>query len=380
MTEFTALDGQVDVDSRRELLAFTQPDRNHNGGWIGFSPIDNYLYMAFGDGGGSGDPSNLAQNINVPFGKILRIDVDSRENGEYGIPTSNPRYDGPTDMNPEDDLVWAYGLRNPWRSSFDRETGDLYIADVGQGDWEEVNVQPGDSPGNENYGWKVMEGNGCFADGASGIACFDDSLTAPVHTYAHGNGPDTGYSVTGGYVYRGEAEWLRGTYLFGDFVSAQIWSFQFDGENAVNLQNWTSDLAPDTGNLNDLASFGEDADGNLYVIDLGGQIYRIVPGPTCDLNGDFLVDAADFSVLATGWGTETCRLHRRWTDRCRRCGTDVCRVVVRVARGSRGTVSSRTVVRRAPNCGQHSAGRHRSIGSLGHPVRRTAHDIVSRNI
>jgi glucose/arabinose dehydrogenase len=175
----------------------------------------------------------------------------------YGIPDDNPFADG-VDGRPE---VWVYGLRNPWRFSFDRETGDLYIADVGQNQIEEINFQPADSPGGENYGWNVMEGTACFLDGQ----CDTDQFVPPVAEYQH----DHGCSVTGGYVYRGEsAPALRGVYLFADYCTGLLWGLGRDTNGA-----WALSAPVETGLS--VASFGENSDGELFVLDLGGAIYRV---------------------------------------------------------------------------------------------------------
>lgn len=296
-------DDLANIDSRRNVLSFDQPFSNHNGGWIGFGPNDDYLYIASGDGGAGGDPGNRAQNLNSKLGKILRIDVDGTSHGEYGVPDANPFYD-PGDTNLADDEVWAYGLRNPWRASFDRATGDFYIGDVGQGEWEEIDYQPAASTGGENYGWKVMEGNHCFANATQGNPpCFDPQFTPAIHDYPHGGPPDGGFSVTGGYAYRGPIPEIQGTYFFGDFGTSQIWSFVVDDNTKTNFQNRTAELRPPVGSIGNIASFGEDALGNLYIVDLGGEIFRVEARLRCDLTGDGLADAADFGIMATGWGT-----------------------------------------------------------------------------
>jgi glucose/arabinose dehydrogenase len=232
------------------ILTQAQPFENHNGGHLAFGP-DGFLYVALGDGGSGGDPFNNAQNLAVLLGKILRIDVESGVS-PYTIPTGNP-------FNSE---VWAYGLRNPWRFSFDRGTGDLFIADVGQNQFEEVNFQPAASSGGENYGWNIMEGMHCFTD----PACSQAGLTLPVAEYDHLSGD---CSVTGGFVYRGtQYPSLQGIYLYGDFCSGRIWGLRRNG------LVWENQLLLDT-TLN-ISSFGEDEAGNLYVADMtAGVIYKI---------------------------------------------------------------------------------------------------------
>ncbi|MFQ6017315.1 MAG: PQQ-dependent sugar dehydrogenase [Kiloniellaceae bacterium] len=263
----------ADPTSAMTVMTYEQPYRNHNGGWLGFGP-DGYLYIAAGDGGAGGDPGNRAQDVtDQRLGKMLRIDVGGDDYPEdparnYAIPPDNP-FVG----KQGDDEIWAYGLRNPWRASFDRKTGDLWIADVGQSRREEVNFQPAASRGGENYGWKVMEGDLCFAEVPGAPACFDPAFTAPVHVYGRGGG----YSITGGYVYRGPVESLQGLYIFADFGSAQIWGFRYAGRRLAGFGNLTEAFAPQTGSIEDISSFGEDAEGNLYILDLGGEVFKVVP-------------------------------------------------------------------------------------------------------
>ncbi len=258
----------ADGASERIVLQVTQPFSNHNGGHVAFGP-DNYLYIALGDGGSGGDPLGNGQNPATLLGKMLRINVDGAT--PYAIPPTNPFVGSPT-ARPE---IWALGLRNPWRNSFDRVTGDLYIADVGQSSYEEVNYQPVGSAGGENYGWNTVEGNGHCFNPSSG--CDQTGLTLPVLDYDHGQG----CSVTGGYVYRGCAmSDLRGTYFYGDFCSAFIKTVQVSGGVATNPQDRTADLAPGGGlSIDQLSSFGEDARGEIYICDLGGEVFKIVPGP-----------------------------------------------------------------------------------------------------
>jgi glucose/arabinose dehydrogenase len=255
---------RADRESGAILLSVPDPFRNHNGGLVAFGP-DGYLYVGFGDGGASGDPEENAEDPSALLGKILRIDVDRPDAGQpYGIPADNPFADG-VDGAPE---VWAYGLRNPWRFSFDRETGDLWIADVGQNAREEVNVQSAESAGGENYGWDLMEGSACFEDAACEATAEDLDLVLPVAEY----GRDLGISVTGGYVYRGEAvPGLRGVYLFADFGTGLLWGL---GRDAAG--EWVTSEPVETG-INP-SSFGEDAAGELYVTDLNGGLYRVTGG------------------------------------------------------------------------------------------------------
>jgi len=249
------------------LLTITQPFANHNGGQLQFGP-DGYLYIGMGDGGSANDPFCNAQRDDTLLGKLLRIDVDQNVNTApfYGIPPSNP-FAGPG--TPLDE-IWAKGLRNPWRFSFDRATGDLYIADVGQGAREEIDFQPGASAGGENYGWKIMEGTLCGAGGNSGCPagvppCNSPSFKSPLYEYVHaGSGSCTG-TVIGGYLYRGAAyPQLAGVYLYGDYCFG--WLF---GNGQM--------LSP---NLPRLTTFGEDVSGEVYLGTEDGSLYRIVSPAT----------------------------------------------------------------------------------------------------
>ncbi len=253
---------RADPASEEKILQIAQPAPNHNGGQLQFGP-DGALYIGMGDGGRAGDPWDNAQNPQALLGKLLRIRVT--DVATYTIPADNPFVDQPADTaRPE---IWASGLRNPWRFSFDRATGDLYIADVGQNQYEEVNFQPADSRGGENYGWNVMEGAHCYKPPA---ACGAQGLTLPIAEYDHSQG----CSITGGYVYRGTRfPQLTGVYFFGDFCSGRIWGTRqaADGtwETAQLLQQ---PLA--------ISSFGEDAAGELYVLDHGrGEIWHIIAQP-----------------------------------------------------------------------------------------------------
>ncbi|MEX2188589.1 MAG: PQQ-dependent sugar dehydrogenase [Pirellulales bacterium] len=267
------------------LLSYTQSDANHNAGWMAFNPAltpetTQYLYIAAGDGGagndtGSGhtEPGGNAQDItDNRLGKMLRIDVNGDDfpadaNRNYAIPPTNP-FVGATG----DDEIWAYGLRNPWRNSFDRATGDLWIADVGQGQREEVNFQPAASAGGENYGWRVMEGTRCNRTGDP-LPCNDPSFTPPVHEYNHDS--SGGFSITGGYMYRGPIEAIQGQYFFTDYVSNNIWAFKYDGATKTEFAQWNSRLFTDAGSLANLSSFGEDNAGNVYLVSLDGEIHRM---------------------------------------------------------------------------------------------------------
>lgn len=254
------------------LGPISQPSSNHNGGCLQFSPVDGLLYIATGDGGGSGDPQCRAQNGQELLGKILRIDVDSP--GTEYIPPSNPFVGNGAFRN----QIWAYGLRNPWRFGFDRLTGDLYIGDVGQNRREEVNFQPASSAGGENYGWKIMEGLLCFSTSncSNPPQCNAASLVKPVYDYQTGSN----CTVIGGYVYRGCAiPDLAGTYFFADYCSARIWSFEYDGQNRTNFQERTAELRPSTGATGRITSFGEDGRGEIYIVARNG-IFKIMAGGT----------------------------------------------------------------------------------------------------
>ncbi len=273
VAEYTAA-GDADVANATGtiLLTINQPESNHNGGMLAFG-ADGYLYIGSGDGGGGGDQHGTignGQDLNTNLGKLLRIDIDSGD--PYAIPTDNPYAGG--GGSPE---IWAYGLRNPWRFSFDSMTGEVYIADVGQGPdnppgQEEVSVQAGNAA-NVNYGWRIVEGTQCFNPIA---ACNMTAKAAPVHTYPHSQGRR---SITGGYVYRGAClPDIQGRYFFGDYIGTQIYSFEHAGGAITNLQDLESMLDPG-GNINRLTSFGEDGFGELYVISRNGRVFRIVAAP-----------------------------------------------------------------------------------------------------
>jgi len=242
----------------------SQPYSNHNGGCIQFGS-DGKLYMGFGDGGSSNDPGNRAQNMGQTMGKMLRFDVDG------GAPYSandNPFYTGSGGLS---DFIWSLGWRNPWRFSFDRQTGDMWIGDVGQNQREEISFEPASSTGGNNYGWRCMEAYRCT--GLSGCTCNSAALTPAVHEVTHSGG---NCSITGGYLYRGNLmPNMVGRYFFGDYCSGKIWSGQPNGSNALsNVMDHTSDLSIPGGEA--ITSFGEDANGELYVVDAsGGQIWRL---------------------------------------------------------------------------------------------------------
>ncbi len=248
---------QADVNSARTILTIEQPAANHNGGLLKFGP-DGYLYIGTGDGGRGGDPWDNAQNRDVLLGKLLRIDVmNVAGNQPYAIPADNP-FIGEPDMRPE---IWAWGLRNPWRFAFDRATDDLYIADVGQNQYEEVHFQPGDSVGGENYGWNIMEGATCY----NTSACDQTGLEQPIIVYSH----TLGCSITGGYVYRGrQFPQLEGIYFYGDYCSGRIWGLRQTDQQWDNAELLQADLM--------LTSFGEDDAGEVYLTDRNGGVYQLV--------------------------------------------------------------------------------------------------------
>lgn len=265
---------QADPLSETVLLVISQPQSNHNGGWMEFSPKDGYLYIATGDGGGSGDTgtghtaaTGNSQDITSNLlGKMLRIDVDGGV--PYAIPPDNP-FVGITG----DDEIWAYGLRNPWRNAFDPVTGDLYIADVGQGSWEEINFDAHALTGGINYGWRCREGMHDFNfSGDCALATFRE----PIHEYSHGGSPFR-CSITGGEVYRGCAiPDLWGTYFFADYCSNQIWSFR-NGPAVDDFMERTAELDPPSFAISDIVSFGRDAFGEIYICEQGGEVFKIVP-------------------------------------------------------------------------------------------------------
>lgn len=256
ISRFTTTDdpNRADPGSEKILLTFEQPFENHNGGVVAFGP-DGYLYIGTGDGGSRNDPQDNGQSLDTLLGKILRIDVDGGD--PYAIPADNPFADG--GGRPE---IWAYGLRNPWRFSFDSLTGDLYIADVGQNMIEEIDFQPAGAAGGINYGWKYREGS---TDANGGPPAGMESED-PVAEYTHADG----CSVTGGFVYRGEdLPEFRGVYLYADYCSGKMWGLLRGADGT-----WQSSELYQLGGRN-ITSFGQDSRGELYIIDDGGGIYRL---------------------------------------------------------------------------------------------------------
>jgi hypothetical protein len=266
---------QADPASGDAILRVPHPRSNHNGGWIGFGP-DDFLYIAIGDGGGSGDPDNNGQNPATLLGKILRIDpgrdgFPADDARDYDIPPDNPFASG--GGAPE---VFAFGLRNPFRNSFDPATGNLWIGDVGQNAVEEVDLlRPGD--GGANFGWPIMEGTSPYRGGSTA------GLTPPVAEYVHGAGTRQGNTVIGGYVYRGNVQSLQGLYVFADFIRPNVWTLPVSSvsvgmtlpSSEFTVRN--ADFAPNAGAITNIASFGVDEDGNLYLVDLDGEIFVIEP-------------------------------------------------------------------------------------------------------
>jgi hypothetical protein len=252
--------------SASAVLQVSQPYGNHNGGMLAFGP-DGCLYIGMGDGGGANDPDDNARNLGTLLGKISRVDVDGA--APYEIPPDNP-FAGAANVKGE---IWSYGLRNPWRFSFDRTNGDLYIGDVGQNAREEIDVQASTSGGGENYGWDPAEGFAC--PGGGGTCGKNPGFTPPVLDYGRGDGR----SVTGGYVYRGTAvPELAGTYFFGDFVTAKVWSFRLEAGAPTELVERVVEIDSGGGrSIGNISSFGEDGAGELYIVDYeDGEIYRIV--------------------------------------------------------------------------------------------------------
>lgn len=250
--------GQVDPKSETILLTYKQPYRNHNGGKVAFGP-DGYLYIAVGDGGSGGDPQNNGQDRTTLLGKILRIDVNTTSgNRKYGIPPDNPYANNKEGYREE---IYAYGLRNPWKISFDEETGRLWAADVGQNKIEEIDIIKNGG----NYGWRIMEASDCFDPSSN---CDQQGLILPVHEYTH----DEGVSITGGFVYRGEAmPELHGKYIYADYVSGKVWALGVnqDGTKANNTLLLTTGFP--------VSSFGPDQNNELLVLSYGGEgkIYRL---------------------------------------------------------------------------------------------------------
>jgi glucose/arabinose dehydrogenase len=296
----------ADSSSAKSIMNIDQPYSNHNGGCIKFD-CNGYLLIGTGDGGSGNDPGNRSQDItNQLLGKILRIDIDTANGVPYAIPADNP-FVGVTG----DDEILHYGMRNPWKIYVDPETCDLYIGDVGQNAREEIDIVSGDLRG-ANFGWRCMEANGCT--GLSGCTCNASSLTDPVYSYNQGS---NGYSVTGGVVYRGCAiPDLQGTYFFADYGSTNIWSLRYSGGSYTGFLN-RNELETASGGygVDNISSFGTDANGEVYIADQsGGEIFKIIPSsgdvscetyPNGDINEDCLVNGSDLAIVLGFWGSTT---------------------------------------------------------------------------
>src|SRR5262249_14019656 len=272
------------------ILSIDQSEfNNHKGGWLGFGP-DGDLYISVGDGGGSVNPLHTGQDINSLRGKILRIDVDRPPDPglNYHIPADNP-FAG----QPGADEIFALGLRNPWRPSFDRATGDFYIADVGQDTWEEIDI----GAKGANYGWNHYEGPASFPNGD---ALSGGTLTFPIYSYNH----SVGHSITGGYVYRGPSDGLQGQYFFADFVNDKIFTLHFDGSAWVATER-TGQITTDAGAINSPSSFGQDGLGNLYVVDLDGDVFRLTPNVAATDMGDSIDGMGGDDIIFGGAGNDT---------------------------------------------------------------------------
>ncbi|HJO21891.1 MAG TPA: PQQ-dependent sugar dehydrogenase [Candidatus Marinimicrobia bacterium] len=269
---------EVDIGSEKKLIYFEQPFNNHNGSHLDFNPIDNYLYISFGDGGSSGDPYGNAQNLHNFFGSILRI--DPQDDGSYLIPNDNPlvlhKKNNDSDIKSE---IWAYGLRNVWRFSFDNNNGDIYMGDVGQYLWEEINyLEFGENGG--NFGWNIMEGNHCYPE----PGCDKVGFINPIFEYpSDANYPFSlmgikeenvsGCSVTGGYIYRGDQiKSLYGLYIFSDFCTGKIWAL--DPLKNI-IQEITAPLLGSEQHM--ISSFGQDINNEIYIVEFSGKIYKIEP-------------------------------------------------------------------------------------------------------
>ena len=279
ISRFKADSLTINPSSEKILLKLKQPYSNHNGGGIAFGP-DGYLYIGFGDGGSAGDPETNAQNLNNFLGKILRIDVNTNPD-QYTIPQNNP-FIGKKNVKEE---IFCYGLRNPWRFSFDSLTGNLFIGDVGQNNWEEIDVILANKMGGQNFGWNIMEGFHCYPEE---IECNNTNLIEPIWEYPNNanylktlagikqNKMD-GCSITGGYVYRGnKIPEFYGRYIFGDYCTGKVWSFIYENGETKNIKNHTLEIL-NSMNKNSfyLSSFGKTNEGELFIVDYNGGIYII---------------------------------------------------------------------------------------------------------
>lgn len=255
--EYRLSGGRAETSSLREVLKVAQPYANHNGGDLHFGP-DRYLYITLGDGGSAGDPSDNGQSLDTLLGKILRINPRPSGSAPYSVPSDNP-FVSRSGAKPE---IWAYGLRNPWRLSFDKSTNDMYIGDVGQDAWEEIDYQASNSRGGLNYGWKRREGTHTYQGSPA------SNETLPIYEYSHADG---NCSITGGYVYRGQAiPALQGAYLFADYCAGRLRAFVPRNGQAINHRF----LGPEVGSV---TAFGQDLNGELYVLSGDSGVYRIDP-------------------------------------------------------------------------------------------------------
>lgn len=279
ISRFKVYDGIANKVSEKIILQIKQPYSNHNGGTITFG-LDGYLYIGLGDGGSAGDPEKRAQDLSNLFGSILRIDINTDDN--YLIPRDNPFIN----IENTKSEIWSYGLRNPWRFSFDKLTGDMLIGDVGQSLWEEINFEPFLSKGGKNYGWNILEGNHCYPEDSE---CSPNGFTMPSFEYPNNaNYAKTlfgikqpnmdGCSITGGYVYRGDKlKGMNGKYIFGDYCTGKIWSINISRSNGENLENHTNSIMKSIGKKEFyLSSFGQNNDGEIFIIDYNGTIYKLV--------------------------------------------------------------------------------------------------------
>src|SRR5437763_7694619 len=284
----------IDPASVTPIITIAQPNAtNHKGGWLGFGP-DGDLYIATGDGGGGGDTFHNGQNMASLLAKMLRIDVHSDAfpsdpTRNYAVAADNP-FVGVAGAAGE---IWALGLRNPWRPSFDRVTGDLYIADVGQNTWEEIDL----GIKGANYGWNHYEGPATYP---GGDPIGGGTLTFPIYSYDH----TVGQAITGGYVYRGESEFLQGQYFFADYVDSKVFTMDYDG-TSWTARDRTSQVTTDFGTIDNPTSFGEDGRGDLYIVDIGGSVYRLTPNGISADQGDDLRGLGGNDTLYGGSGNDT---------------------------------------------------------------------------
>lgn len=264
ISRFTVSENSTDI-AEEKILNFKQDFRNHNGGWIGFG-LDGYLYIATGDGGSGGDPKNRAQDKSSLLGKLLRLDVSGKSG--YKIPKDNP-FISDKDSKQE---IYAYGLRNPWRCTWDTTSSDskIYIADVGQNEYEEINCVTAKELNGANFGWRLREAKHKTNKGNAGGEK-QPSHIDPIFEYKH----PIGQSITGGYVYRGSIDSIQGHYFYADWVKNKIWSFKLDGEKVTQQRDWTNYFAQRGRPITHISSFGRDPQGEIYIISHKGLIYKI---------------------------------------------------------------------------------------------------------